>query len=879
MKNNSNIENINTGKESETTITNESLDTLQSSKSMISCKAHIDKAFILIRQNKKDEARKEIDEAYLIDENYAYIYLAKLFLKFNFKSMEDLKRKANNGVVTSSFFKAAYELGEESLKNELNEIMEDVEYKEVEFNIESADLEQLLKHLRYQKERKVDYTYTISLILSFLYRQFRFLDREYIDENMIKDNFIAILKKTESNFQYYMDTLYHFDDISDIKDIVNQAIKEHRNVLNYLLLVLKSLVINTVEEEKLIEIKEYIEITYTNHEADEILDLIAPKIKHKYTFNLKKSLIIGGIAFLAVVCFISLGVGISQIAVTGPITINGVTYVPNNRDGYTISSYDFLSDTVIFEDTINGKDVNKIENNIFKESEIESIVNFPDAIQEIPDGCFESCQKLETFDIGEDSNLRVISQDAFKDCLTLSSIYLPKNMEYIGDGAFSNTPELIYIENDSEKVFDGERAGLTEREIVVDVKGNGEEIINDTYYVWDTVQIEVGEWLTFDFIGYEINDNPEDTKIEFSEDGKYIEFSGNGYSEINAKGIYETSKEFIDPYGITYTLSEDKTYYTISSYDQTLNSMGSTVILYRSINSIPVKEVSETAFKGSNVQQIINLSAFIEEIKPETFKDCTNLTRIYFSEGPHHLKEIGNNAFENCTNLNDLNLPSTVEEIGDNAFLGCINLTNINSEYYFDLEECIRLGFETRDYSITYEDGRKVEGVYYSPLKYLDIDVELKDGYRPVILDENDNPFLLKDGETTYKFDYSNYKSLDLRVLYEPYLKEGEYSLDMQNVGLYQTGSDSIEIDLFPLVKEIETQIVYPNTNLTFKYEVDQDSTSSGIEYKFFGDSIYIYNFGSKGVKNIPFTAYLIGNHSKEEMLKSTVCYLRVEFY
>ena len=60
------------------------------------------------------------------------------------------------------------------------------------------------------------------------------------------------------------------------------------------------------------------------------------------------------------------------------------------------------------------------------------------------------------------------------------------------------------------------------------------------------------------------------------------------------------------------------------------------------------------------------------EVGDEAFKDCNKLQEVVFNVG---LKKIGHNAFERCNSLRSIvTIPSTVEEIGQSAFESCTNL-------------------------------------------------------------------------------------------------------------------------------------------------------------------------------------------------------------
>ena len=56
------------------------------------------------------------------------------------------------------------------------------------------------------------------------------------------------------------------------------------------------------------------------------------------------------------------------------------------------------------------------------------------------------------------------------------------------------------------------------------------------------------------------------------------------------------------------------------------------------------------------------------------FSYCTNLKEVVFNEG---LQKIGLRAFQSCTSLTIVTLPSTVTEVGNTAFAGCTNLKEV----------------------------------------------------------------------------------------------------------------------------------------------------------------------------------------------------------
>lgn len=81
----------------------------------------------------------------------------------------------------------------------------------------------------------------------------------------------------------------------------------------------------------------------------------------------------------------------------------------------------------------------------------------------------------------------------------------------------------------------------------------------------------------------------------------------------------------------------------------------------------------------------IDLSNVIE-IGNSAFQSCSNLRKVTLSNS---LKSIGEHAFENCTSLEHIDLPHTLELIGHGAFNGCDNLKSVN--YNGSLEQFKKL--------------------------------------------------------------------------------------------------------------------------------------------------------------------------------------------
>lgn len=87
-----------------------------------------------------------------------------------------------------------------------------------------------------------------------------------------------------------------------------------------------------------------------------------------------------------------------------------------------------------------------------------------------------------------------------------------------------------------------------------------------------------------------------------------------------------------------------------------------------------ITEIGDHAFDGCTELIDAALPERLQNIGSWAFGSCENLTRINLPDG---LKTIGDQAFIMCTRLSDLRVPDSVNLIGAQAFAGCKNLSSI----------------------------------------------------------------------------------------------------------------------------------------------------------------------------------------------------------
>ena len=63
-------------------------------------------------------------------------------------------------------------------------------------------------------------------------------------------------------------------------------------------------------------------------------------------------------------------------------------------------------------------------------------ISLPTSLVTIEEEAFAYCQSITSIDFGENPNLTIIGDRAFRDCYALDSLSIPTSVKYIGNEAF-----------------------------------------------------------------------------------------------------------------------------------------------------------------------------------------------------------------------------------------------------------------------------------------------------------------------------------------------------------------------------------------------------------------------------------------------------------
>lgn len=279
-----------------------------------------------------------------------------------------------------------------------------------------------------------------------------------------------------------------------------------------------------------------------------------------------------------------------------------------------------------------------------------------------------------------DNYVTSIPSQAFKDCTTLESIYLPEGVTYIAPDAFEGCTNLKYIispnsTNYSMFIYNGELMAVVPsvgKELVIP---EGVKIVDQNIFTNSKVQKIVFP-KSMENIKYRaFYQHPTLQSVVF-----------NGYTNIDDyafNGCYSLES-------VTYTVDGESGRYGINSHAFEKCSNLKTVLLAEGLATlqtyafsesglieitIPGANIGEKAFSDCKSLQRVNIEEGTSYIGVSAFEDCKSLENIVL---PKSVEEIRKSAFAYNTKLKIINIPESVTSIGESAFYGCTGELTIN---------------------------------------------------------------------------------------------------------------------------------------------------------------------------------------------------------
>lgn len=315
-------------------------------------------------------------------------------------------------------------------------------------------------------------------------------------------------------------------------------------------------------------------------------------------------------------------------------------------------------------------------------------VTFASSFNQIGSYAFAGCQDLESITLPD--SVTVIREGTFQMCDSLTNFSGANNLRSIQAGAFQGTSlDEFKFDNFDNLVYIGSNSFESTKLQKVNIPSTLTYIGTGAFK-----NIEPLEEVTIPFLGYSRAEN-----YNWTFAGVYgLDSMKRAEDEAVRSIVVTVAQNATIPVG-AFSGSADVKSLTITSLlaDGNYNVYDDEGISYTRQSVVASSVIPEYAFYGCESLQSVSMPDGITEIKSSAFENCINLSdytlpttlemlgeRAFYNcrtlssiSLPASLTAIGGEAFYNCSNLPSLTLPSSLLAIGDKAFYGCRKFTQI----------------------------------------------------------------------------------------------------------------------------------------------------------------------------------------------------------
>lgn len=339
---------------------------------------------------------------------------------------------------------------------------------------------------------------------------------------------------------------------------------------------------------------------------------------------------------------------------------------------------------------VNLSNVTELSSKSFYNSGL-SAVTLPSSLNTIGESVFEFNNNLETVTFADNINLKTLSNKMFFKCSNLRMIEIPNSIEKIESFCFAlntNLHSLTFAENSKLKSIDEYAFSgfVNENDAVV---GNGNMLttlsfpnslktLGEGVFYRNSNLSEVNQSSVTNYGDYCFEKCGNLATFDFS---SKIESVGiKCFNENNLTGDY--SLDIVNIGESAFSSNPNLTKISLGVFVETIANDA-----FRNLESIKEYEVNSANENYSNQDGILYNKTKNRLLYYPTSKYISSLTL------PNNVSFIERGAFENATELMEINFNDNLTNIGDKAFYGCINLLKITIP-----ENVVEIGEEVFSY-------------------------------------------------------------------------------------------------------------------------------------------------------------------------------------
>ena len=351
----------------------------------------------------------------------------------------------------------------------------------------------------------------------------------------------------------------------------------------------------------------------------------------------------------------------------------GLSFVSNGDGTCYVSGIGTCTDTdiVIPAKSPVGDLVTSIGDEAFYNCLELSSVTIPDSVTSLGKNAFAYCYGLSSVTISD--SVTSIGENAFVACVKLAAVTIPDSIENIGDNAFEFCYRLVEIYNCSNlsiTVGSSENGGIAyyAKNVYTPTSGQSRLVTKGGYLFCSD---DSGNYYLVDY-------NGADKALVLPAD-----INGNGY-EINQHAFF--SREDITSATIPDSVTSigKGAFYSCSglasvTIPDSVTSIGSYAFeRCGRLTSVTIGDsvisIGEWAFGNCSGLTSVTIPNSVTSIGSSAFHSCSGLTSVTIGES---VMSIGSNAFNSCSGLTSIIIPNSVTSIGAQAFSYCSGLTSV----------------------------------------------------------------------------------------------------------------------------------------------------------------------------------------------------------
>ena len=349
--------------------------------------------------------------------------------------------------------------------------------------------------------------------------------------------------------------------------------------------------------------------------------------------------------------------------------------------------------------------LNKINKCTFYQASSLKTITIPESVKIIDEMAFYQCTSLNSVyfhNPTETSNFKLslksednsalinINKQAFYNCCSLQTFELPDSVSSIGEEAFSYFPMLTFrLPNNLTKIG---------------IKAFSESLIQEFDYDNEEIQLVIIHTQSFESMNALTTFTLPDSVLKIENNAFHLcdslttvklnqnlaQIEDRAFNQLpSLEKVEIPPNEYLD--NLTYlTFYDCPKLKEIQFDDETTNFKFIDSILYNKQQTEIIRYL-----KANNIDHI-EIPSSVKYIGQYAFSECPSIRSVHFS-GDNQLEEIRLGAFQNCYSLKTINFPSSLKELGTDAFTNCsidiiyllyTNITDLKSNTFSGNKHC-----------------------------------------------------------------------------------------------------------------------------------------------------------------------------------------------